>query len=110
MPRVSSHFSKGGTTTARLERRGRERTPMVWKDFPGCMCACDSTPWTFCVRGENTPDYPRLLTGGSAERRDIRDRRLQPFCGLPKSLSCEVVYPPRYRLTRFLRVAIRIAA
>ena len=28
-PRASSHFSKGGTTAARCERRGREMMPMV---------------------------------------------------------------------------------
>src|SRR5260370_21900181 len=38
MPRAASHFNNGGTTTTRFERRGREMTPMVWKDCPGRMC------------------------------------------------------------------------
>src|SRR6202047_2784015 len=56
MPRASSHESKGGTTSERLERLGREMMPIFLKVCAGCMCESDSTLAKFCVRAENIPD------------------------------------------------------
>src|SRR5438477_2741821 len=110
MPRPSSHFSNGGTTTTRFERRGREMMPMVWKDCPEYMCVRDSTPGLFCARGENTPDCLRLPEGGSGGLRGNPDQEIQRIRARIEPPDREAFDLPRFRRGRSLGGAVRIGA
>src|SRR2546423_8598181 len=107
MPRPSSHFSNGGTTTTRFERRGREIMPMVWKGCPRCMCVRDSTPGPFCARGENTPDCLRLPEVGSGALPGNRGQEIQRISALIEPHDLEAFDLQRYLSGRHLAGTVR---
>src|SRR5580704_4383628 len=110
MPRASSHESKGGTTSERLERLGREMMPIFRIVCAGCMCESDSTPSDFCVRAENTPDYLLRPSAGSAERPGTPSPRMRRLAERLKLLFRAGTHPRRFRPGLFRRGSVRIAA
>src|ERR1700730_6699049 len=110
MPRASSHTSKGGTTSERLERLGREMMPIFRKACTVCMCVSDSTLATFCVRAENIPDYLQRPPVDWAVRPAIPSPRLRPLAERLKLLFRAGPHRRQSRPDLFLHGPIRIAA
>src|SRR5256885_12878002 len=110
MPRPASHFSNGGTTATRFERRGREMMAIVWKGCAGCMYVRDSTPGLFCARGENTPDCLRLPEVGSGALPGNRGQEIQRIRARIEPPDREAFDLPRFRRGRSLGGAVRIGA
>src|ERR1700738_3401576 len=110
MPRSSSHDSKGGATSERLERLGREMMPIFRKACAGCMCESDSTLANFCVRAENIPGYLLRRLIGWVEGPGTPDPRTPPPAERSKLLFHAGPNPRRCRRGLFPHGPARIAA
>src|ERR1700726_1851695 len=110
MPWPCSHESKGGTTSERLERLGREMMPIFRKVCMGCMCESDSTLANFCMRAENIPDHLLHPPVDWAVSPGIPSPRMRPLAERLKLLFRAGPHRRRYRRDLFLHVSIRIAA
>src|SRR3979490_1763984 len=110
MPRSASHVSKGGTTSARLERLGREMMPIFRIVGTSCMCESDSTLANFYVRAENILDYLLRPPADWGVSPDILSPRMCLLTARSKLLFRAGRYQARFPRSLFLHGPIRIAA
>src|ERR1700730_1021453 len=110
MPRSASQVSKGGATSARLERLGREMMPIFRKVGTGCMCESDSTLANFYVRAENIPDYLLRPPADWAVNPGIPSPRMWLLAARSRLLFRAGRYQARFPRSLYLHGPIRIAA